>query len=90
MTTSSTLSFTLSSAGSSAQSAPKIAAATIISGTRLKAGRNSRSPMKQAAMAPAMSCPSAPMFQNFARKATSTARPVKSSGAAFTSVSWMS
>ena len=41
-------------------------------------------------MAPAISCPSAPMFQNFARKATTTARPVKSSGAAFTSVSWMS
>ena len=40
-TTSSTLSLTLRSAGSSAQSAPKIAAPTIISGTRLKAGSHS-------------------------------------------------
>jgi hypothetical protein len=44
-------------------------------------------PTKQLATAPAMSCPSAPMFQNRARKATATARPVKIIGAAFTSVS---
>jgi hypothetical protein len=43
--------------------------------------------MKAAAMAPQSSWPSAPMFQNLARKATATARPVKTSGAAFTTVS---
>ena len=78
------------SAGSSAHSAPKIAAPTTISGTRLKAGSQARSPIQQAAMAPAISWPSAPMFQNFAWKATATASPVKSSGDAFTSMSWMS
>ena len=38
-------------------------------------------------MAPASSCPSAPMFQNLARKATATASPVRTSGAALTTVS---
>ena len=46
-------------------------------------------PTAQLATAPARSWPSAPMFQNFARKATATASPVKIIGAARTSVSVM-
>lgn len=46
-------------------------------------------PIVAAVIAPAISCPSAPMFQNFERKAKATAKPVKISGQAFTQVSSM-
>ena len=39
-----------------------------------------------AASAPMMNCPSPPMFHTPARNATTTARPVRSSGTVFSSV----
>jgi hypothetical protein len=59
----------------------------IMPGTRDQAGKGSSAPMNAAAMAPARSWPSPPMFQKRARKAIATARPVSTSGAAFTQVS---
>ncbi len=86
-TTSSTLRCTRSAAGSAAVAAPAKEPARIIAGTSAQPGNPSRAPMKAAAIAPASSCPSAPMFQNLARKATATASPVSTSGAALTTVS---
>ena len=44
-------------------------------------------PVQAAQIAPASSCPSAPMFQKPARNAIATAAPVKRSGVAATSTS---
>jgi len=88
VTTSSTLYFVFSRAGTVAQSPParKPAAQTRMSTATLgRAG--ALMPTQVAAMAPARSCPSAPMFQNLARKAKATASPVNVRGAAFTQVS---
>ncbi len=86
-TTSSTLSRIRRTAGTAAVAAPASVPARIIAGTRDQAGKPSRAPTKAAAMAPASSWPSPPMFQNLARNATATASPVKTSGAALTTVS---
>jgi len=86
LTTSSTLNLTRSVAGTSATTAPAAAPATAISSMASGPGIG-MAPTKQLATAPASNCPSAPMFQNFARKATATASPVKIIGAARTSVS---
>jgi hypothetical protein len=87
VTTSSTLKRVLRIAGRTAQRPPARKPQRIIKGTSDQVGRDSCVPMKTAAMAPSRNWPSAPMFQNLARKATATARPVSTRGAALTMVS---
>lgn len=58
------------------------------SGIWMMAGRlTGMIPSAAAAKAPTYNCPSAPMFQNLALKATATAIPVNARGAIFTNVS---
>src|SRR5713226_7250663 len=70
------------------QRAPAAAPAVRIARTATKCGhRPSIGPIAPAASAPAINWPSAPIFQSAPWNATATARPVKTSGVDFTSVS---
>ncbi len=70
------------------QSAPAAAPAVRIARMATKCGhRASIGPIAPAASAPAINWPSAPIFQSAPWNATATARPVKTSGVDFTSVS---
>ena len=88
VTTSSMPRCTRISAGPSTHTAPPSAPATDIAA--IASGRGTPLtcvPIQAAAIAPARSCPSAPMFQKPARNAIATAAPVKRSGVAATSTS---
>jgi hypothetical protein len=76
-----------SQAGMATQSAPAAAAATNISESRAIIGRETFRPIQVPAMAPMNSCPSAPMFHNWAFSGRYTASPAKISGTAFATVS---
>ena len=75
------------SAGNSAQTAPATHEARRTAGRTSSAGRvPAFRPTQTPAMAPAYSCPSAPMFHTPARKAMATASPDRMSGTARTRV----
>ncbi|MPM53767.1 hypothetical protein SDC9_100536 [bioreactor metagenome] len=88
VTTSSTESFTLSSAGMSTQAAPAMNPPKIIAGIP-SAGDTlwMIMPRPAPAAAPAIICPSAPILKKPEAKATVTAIPVRKSGVVFTRIS---
>jgi len=92
VTTSSTPSRCFINAGPSSNKAPASAAASIMSGNSSHTGHSSPEPpcmppTATAASAPAYNCPSAPMLNRRALKATVAASPVRISGTARVSVS---
>ena len=88
VTTSSIASLTFIKAGISTQAMPAAKPPRIISGSATIGGILSMcKPIAVAAVAPASSCPSTPMFQKPPTKAKVTAAPVSSRGVALTSTS---
>ena len=77
----------LSSASSTPHAAPAAKPARNISATSSGPGRCTFRPIHVAAVAPASSCPSAPMFQNFARNTKASPAPMRMSGIALVTVS---
>ena len=70
------------------QAAPPSAPAARMITIAIKCGKSPRcGPIAPAAIAPIMSCPSAPIFHSAPENASETASPVKISGVDFTSVS---
>ncbi len=80
--TSFTWNFTLSRAGIIPHTAPARNPAKNMAGRSQGSGRPENRATPVAATAPARICPSAPMFQNWARKATTSPTPHRMSGIA--------
>ena len=83
VTTSSTFIWVLRTTGTNKIKQPANAPAINNIGIMIGEGKSiTPVPTKVAAIAPQYNCPSAPIFQNFARNATAAAKPVKINGVA--------